>query len=247
MAPIKTEAIVLKKHNFRETSVILSLYTEKTGKIKGVLKGVRTEKSKVPPLAFTPGAYISTLIYIKRYSELNLISSPSLLQFYEMSCKENLAVWRLILNLVDLFTPEKDIDREMFYLLKNTGEVLTKSLNPEVIFIAFKLKFIKILGYGIELSRCVVCRKKNINYLFSGKLGGIICNECKNRDIKRVNISEKVVNIMQQLEKMHIQRCSIIKRIPVDILQKINFYANITLNYHSEIDKIWWVNEKNIL
>ncbi|MCX8082461.1 MAG: DNA repair protein RecO [bacterium] len=247
MAPIKTEAFVLKKHNFRETSVILSLYTEKAGKIKGVLKGVRVEKSKVPPLTFTPGAYICTTVYLKKHSELNLISSPFLLQYYENICKKNLYVWHLILNLVDLFTPEKDVDKEMFTLLKDTGDAFKESSNPEVIFITFKLKFIKILGYGIELSKCVVCRKQNPVYLFSGKLGGLICNVCKHRDPQRVNISKKIIHIMQQMEKMDMKRCFVIKRIPFDILQKINFYANITLNYHSEIDKIWWTNEKNIL
>jgi len=175
MAPIKTEAIVLKKHNFRETSVILSLYTEATGKVKGVLKGVRTEKSRVPPLTFTSGAYIFTSLYIKRSSELNLISSPSLLQYYEMPSKQGLTAWRLILNLVDLFTPEREIDRKIFYLLKDTGGILTSCSNPEIIFIAFKLQFIKLLGYGIELSRCVVCRKNAPTYLFSGRHGGLIC------------------------------------------------------------------------
>jgi DNA repair protein RecO (recombination protein O) len=247
MAPIKTEAIVLKKHNFRETSVILSLYTEATGKVKGVLKGVRTEKSRVPPLTFTPGAYIFTSLYIKRSSELNLISSPSLLQYYEMPYKESLTVWRLILNLVDLFTPEREMDRKIFYLLKDTGGILTSCSNPEIIFIAFKLQFIKLLGYGIELSRCVVCRETAYTYLFSGRHGGLICEECKQKDQQRVYISKNVLNVMQKLERMEIKKCPVIKSIPVEILRKINFYANITLNYHSEIDKIWWTNEKNIL
>lgn len=247
MTPVKTEAIVLKKYNFRETSVILSLYTEDTGKVKGVLKGVRIEKGRVPPLIFTPGAYIHTFIYIKRSSELALISSPTLLKYYEMPSKENIGVWYLILKLVDLFTAEKEADKQMFCLLRDTGELLTYCLTPEILFLIFKLKFIKILGYGIELSRCVVCRKTEPPFLFSGKLGGLICNNCKNRDPQRVNISTSVINIMRQMERIDIKRCTVIKSIPVDILRKINFYANITLNYHSEIDKIWWTDEKNIL
>lgn len=247
MALIKTEAIVLKKHNFRETSVILSLYTEEAGKVKGVLKGVRTEKSRIPPLTFTPGAYIHASIYLKGSSELCLISSPSLLRYYEIQQKENLTTWRLILNLVELFTPEREVDREIFYLLKDTGELLTISSNPGIIFITFKMKFIKILGYGIELSNCVVCRKNSDIYMFSGKLGGLICEGCKSRDSQRVNISNKVINVMRQIERMDMKRCGIIKSIPLEIMRKINFYANITLNYHSEIDKIWWTDEKNIL
>ncbi|NLG12224.1 MAG: DNA repair protein RecO [Elusimicrobia bacterium] len=247
MAPIKTEAIVLKKHNFRETSVILSLYTENAGKIKCILKGVRAEKSKIPPLAFTPGAYIHASVYLKQNSELNLLSSPSLLQYYDLGYKKNLIGWRLILNIVDLFTPEREKDENIFSLLRETSEILAASANPEVIFVAFKIKFIKILGYGIELSRCVVCRKESKAYMFSGKLGGLICEECKSKDPQRSNILKKVINVMQQMDRMDIKKCRIIKHIPVEILHKINFYANITLNYHSEIDKIWWSNEKNIL
>jgi recombinational DNA repair protein (RecF pathway) len=47
MPPIKTDAFVLKRIDFRETSVILTLFTKELGKIKGVLKGVReTERNR---------------------------------------------------------------------------------------------------------------------------------------------------------------------------------------------------------
>ncbi|MBN1445158.1 MAG: DNA repair protein RecO [Candidatus Omnitrophica bacterium] len=247
MAPVKTEAIILKKNNFRETSVILSLYTEHLGKIKGLLKGVRTEKSRIPPLAFTPGAHIFALSYMKRSSELNLISSPSLIEYYDICGKENLKAWHLILNLVNLFTQEKEKDEKIFNLLKKTGKILVSSSTPEIVFVIFKLRIIKIFGYGIELSRCTICRKEEEHPFFSGKEGGIVCRKCRGREAYAVNISGRILNVMRQLERMDIEKSGIIKSIPGEILRKINFYANITLNYHTDMDKIWWANEKNLL
>lgn len=247
MAPLKTEAIVLKKNNFRETSVILSVYTEHMGRIKGLLKGVRTEKSRIPPLTFTPGAHIFAVLYMKRFSELNLISSPSLIQFYETGGKRNLKIWHLMLNLVNLFTPEKEKDEKVFVLLKECGSMLSSIKTPEILFVIFKLKLIKILGYGIELRRCIICGSGEKTNLFSGKLGGIVCHKCKHKDYRAIIISDRVLQVMRQLERMKIENACIIKSIPREILEKVNFYGNITLNYHTGLDKIWWTNEKNLL
>ncbi len=49
----KTEGVLLKKRDLRETSLIVTFYTKDFGKISGVLKGVRGERptaSGVPQL-----------------------------------------------------------------------------------------------------------------------------------------------------------------------------------------------------
>jgi DNA repair protein RecO (recombination protein O) len=43
---VKTEAVVLNKIDYRDTSVIASLYTEDFGKISAIIKGGRSSKSK---------------------------------------------------------------------------------------------------------------------------------------------------------------------------------------------------------
>jgi len=246
MAPIKSEGIILKKMNYRETSVILTLFTEEMGKIKGVLKGVRSEKSKIPPATFTPGAYIFTFIY-KKKSNLHLLSSPSLINSFEMEKRKNLKAWHLSLKLINLFTQEGSKEKDIFNLLKTAGFLYSKTETPEIIFTGFKIKLIKILGYGIELEKCVSCRKNSKYFLFSGKLGGILCKECAKKDVNSIRISPKVLNVMKQMNKMDFEKFNVIKKIPKEILEKINFYSNITLNYHSEIENIWWNDEKYII
>lgn len=246
MAPTKIKAIVLKKNNFRETSVILSLYTKEYGKVKCVLKGVRTEKSRVPPLVFMPGSCIFAFFYMRR-SELGLLSTPSLIDSYQMDLKRNFVAWSVILNLVNLFTPEKEKEEELYLMLQETGKMLSELDIPEIIFVCFKIKLIKILGYGIELNRCIICRNEtNITY-FSGKLGGVICNNCRVKDIISIRMPLRILNVMRQLEKINFYRLRAIKKIPKEILLKMNFYSNVILNYHVGLNHIWWEDEKNIL
>lgn len=245
MAPIKIEAIVLKKIDFRETSVILSLYTEHMGRVKCILKGVRTDRGRVPPLVFTPGSSIFGFLYMRR-SELGLLSSPSLVDSYEIVKRKNLAVWHIILNLVNLFTPEKAKEEEIFYLLKEAGAMLAVTDTPLITFVSFKIKFVKILGYGIELKRCIICGKESGLYLFSGKLGGIVCKDCSKKELTSVRISPGVLMVLRQLNKMDFKKLRVVKKVPESMLEKINFYANITLNYHTGLNKIWWDNEKSV-
>ncbi len=246
MPPIKSEGIVLKKFDFRETSVILSIYTENMGKIKGVLKGVRSEKSKIAPLTFQPGSHIFTLIYKKR-GELNLFSSPSLLNNFEIKEKKNSNVWFYILNLLDIFTPENLQDNKILHLTLEIGNYLEKASNPEIVLTFFKTKFIKSLGYGFHLEKCISCNKEDKMYFFSGKLGGIICRNCNKKDINAVRISFPVLKIMRMFDTLDFDKIKIIKSIHKDILNKLNFYINTTLHFHSDIDKIWWENEKNLI
>ena len=46
MAIIKTEAIVLKTFDFRETSLIAHFFTKDHGRVNGILKGIRKDPRK---------------------------------------------------------------------------------------------------------------------------------------------------------------------------------------------------------
>src|SRR3989338_11065325 len=46
MAIQTTEALVLNRREFRETSILATFYSKDFGKIKGILKGIRGEKAR---------------------------------------------------------------------------------------------------------------------------------------------------------------------------------------------------------
>ncbi|MCM8772030.1 MAG: DNA repair protein RecO [Candidatus Omnitrophica bacterium] len=244
MPPIKTEGFVLKKVNFRETSVILTLFTRELGKIKGVLKGVRSEKSKISPLTFTPGAYIFTLVY-KKKNELNLLSSPNLINFFEFKDRIFLKIYFLILNLIDTFLPEFQKEESIFFLLQKTVDCLQTNKRNYLVFLGFKIKFIEILGYGIKIDRCTKCGIKiNLNFL-SPKCGGVVCKNCGILEPDCVKISNKILSIIKFIKKVDLKNLDVL-RIKKEEAEKINYLCNLVLYYHTNLNFVWWENEKDI-
>ena len=79
---VKTEGIVLKRMDFRETSRIVTLYTKSFGKIKVLAKGVRRPKSKF-------GSSLETLtrtaivFYKREQKDLYTISEGDILDSFE--------------------------------------------------------------------------------------------------------------------------------------------------------------------
>ena len=244
MPPIKTDAFVLDKINFRETSVILTLFTREFGKIKGVLKGVRSQKSKIPPLTFSEGSYIYLFVY-KRKTGLNLFTSPTLIDFLNFEKKSEFRVFLWILKLIDLFVPENQIEEKIFSLIFGSKEVLKYTKKPYLVFLGFKIKFIETLGYGIKTDICSKCNSNKKIYFFSPKMGGVICGECGKREFDCIKISGKINSIMRFMKRIDLKDVEILK-IKKSECEKINFLCNLVLYYHTSFDLIWWENEKYI-
>ena len=73
-----TDAIVLRRYLYRETSVIVTCLTEQYGKIKGLVKGLRTPASR--HRSAMEALTINRLVfYDTRTSQLHLISQCELL------------------------------------------------------------------------------------------------------------------------------------------------------------------------
>jgi DNA repair protein RecO (recombination protein O) len=243
MPPIKTDGFVLKRIDFRETSVILTLFTKELGKIKGVLKGVRSQKSKISPLTFSEGSYINLFVY-KKKTGLNLFTSPFLIDFLNFEKKREYKVYLWILKLIDLFVPENQTDENIFSLIFTTKEVLKYTKKPWLVFLGFKIKFIEILGYGIKTDSCSKCNNRKI-YFFSPKIGGVLCKECGKREFDCVKILGKINSIMKFVKKKDLRNIEVLK-VKKNDCEKINFLCNLILYYHTSFDFIWWENEKYI-
>ncbi|HPP12605.1 MAG TPA: DNA repair protein RecO, partial [bacterium] len=231
---------------FRETSVILDLLSMKLGKIRGVLKGVRKPKSRVAPLAFHPGSYIFVFVYPRSRGGLMLLHAPQLVQAFPMAGAKRSAIWQLMLRLVNLFLPEQEKCQEVVRALLESGQMMMGKVSPEVVYVWFKMKMVRLLGYGLELNRCLLCRRQGKLGFISGRLGGVLCDRCLPRDRRAVRISRAVLGVMRYLERTPAERLEVIKKIPAEILEKTNFFLNLVLQYHAEAGYIWWQDERNI-
>jgi len=71
MAILKTDALVINKRDFRETSLLADFYTRDHGKIRGILKGIRKDPRKFASTV-EPFSRNEIVFYKSRTSTLHL-------------------------------------------------------------------------------------------------------------------------------------------------------------------------------
>lgn len=190
---IKTDAIVLSKMNFGDTSSIASLFTEDLGKISVIIKGARSPKSKYGKIV-DPINYLSVVLYKKESREIQLLSNADIIEHFT-DIKNDLkklgyayAVVELVKNLLAEHEVNKKIFKGIIKILKklNSGDE-----KEEVIFGRFFFFFLKESGYEIQVNNCAICGKENFEYrVYYSREKGFICNECSKSviDIYDINL-----------------------------------------------------------
>ncbi|MCH8171317.1 MAG: DNA repair protein RecO [Bacteroidetes bacterium] len=195
---VKTKAVVLKKINYGDTSIIASLYSEELGRISAILKGARKSKSK-PGLIIDPINIVEIVLYNKSNREIQLISSADLLSNY-LNIKEDIEKLKYAyatIELIQNLTIEGEKDLRLFKGLVKILELFNTSKEfTGVIFCRFFFFFIKELGYQFSLKKCTVCGREDIS---KEDLGfnfetGLLCSNCKKNNISTAEINQELFN-----------------------------------------------------
>lgn len=147
MAIQKTDAVLLKKKDLRETSLILTFFTRDFGKVNGVLKGARGSRarSNINPLFFNLGQII---FYEKKKSDLFIISQCETHEIFLNILKdwERASVAYYILELLDVFTEPGEKIEALFEDLSNSLRSLDSKKDATAIARLFEVKLLLALG-----------------------------------------------------------------------------------------------------
>ena len=202
---IKAEAIVLRKTNFKDSSLIVQFYTKKFGKVSALLKGARSSKSKIGSKVDVLN-HTEIVLYKKEERELHLdLVTQANLKNHFPNIKEDLdrlkyasSVCELILNLI----PENESNEKLFRgVIKIISLMNNKDSDPQVLFARFLLFFIKEIGYEISTEKCVSCGN-SLNIFGRNAFNyaeGIICENCCNDQILAYKLSAELFELFNCL------------------------------------------------
>jgi len=201
---ITTEAIVLSKIKYGDTSKITTLYTEEFGKISAIVKGGRNSKSKIGAVV-DPMNHIQIVLYKKDTREVQIISSAELLNHFRKIREnlEKLEYSQAILELLKKLTAEHESNHRLF---KGSVRILTlldtSNEIPIVTFGRFFIFFLSELGYEIQLDKCAFCGKttlENIELSYNFEIG-MLCNDCRKNHLESISISSELFKYMDCLK-----------------------------------------------
>jgi DNA repair protein RecO (recombination protein O) len=206
---IKTDAVVLSKMNYGDSSSISSLFTEDFGKLSVIVKAARSPKSKYGKIV-DPLNYLSVVLYKKESREIQLLSQADIVEHYP-NIKNNLSklgyangVVELVKNLLADHEVNKKIFKGIIKILRrlNSGDE-----KEEIIFGRFFFFFLKETGYEIQVNNCAICGKEKFeNPVYYSREKGLICNECRKSviDIYDINLELlKYLNCLKSNESVN--------------------------------------------
>ncbi|MBI2447145.1 MAG: DNA repair protein RecO [Candidatus Omnitrophica bacterium] len=198
MAIQKSESIVLRKRDFKETSAIIVLYTREFGKISGIVKEIKRPKSLDYNGGLEPFSYNRIVFYESSRSNLDKISQSEVVDYFDLIRKslEKTAYASYLIELVDKFTELNDKNEAVFNLLLESLKALSVigEGDNERLRLAFDVKLLHLSGFMPRLDTCGSCGKRlSGDGHFNIYHGSLICNRCIRRGEEKFEICKGTV------------------------------------------------------
>ena len=173
----RTEAIILRRYEFAEADRLLTLYTQSTGKIRAIAKGVRKIKSR--QLGHVE-LFTRAVMMISQGRELHVVSQCELIEPY-LPLREDLqrgAYANYIGELVENFTEFDEQHEAIFDLLNHTlGWLSEPDVNLMLVTRYSELHLMKLVGFLPSLFHCAVGQEElePRDQYFGVVEGGVVC------------------------------------------------------------------------
>jgi DNA repair protein RecO (recombination protein O) len=197
---VKTEAVVLSKINFGDSSNIASFFTKDFGKLSAIVKGGRNPRSEIS-MIIDPPNHLELVIYRKDSRDIQLISAASIISHFSKIKEdyEKLKYSYGIIELVKKLTAENEVHLMLFRGLARILDLLdTSNEKPEVLFSRFFVFFLDQIGYDLQLNSCASCGRTNLEGMqlsYNFEIG-ILCENCKGKFIESFKIPAELFNYL---------------------------------------------------
>jgi DNA repair protein RecO (recombination protein O) len=231
----KTEAIVLRRMDFRETSLIVDFFTRDFGKLSGILKGIRLEPDK-----FASTVEISShndiVFYKKINTSLHLVSACDLRdKFFNLrNSIIKAGISSFMMELISAVMQPEDKNEDVFDLTVNSLKELEKTNNPEKIATIFKIKMLALSGFKPHFDSCVSCSDKILGQSkFSLSLGGLLCPKCSFKDLSARAIFRGTIASILHIEKNDF-KTNLNLGLNPQIKKELEIILNAFFNFHLE-------------
>lgn len=238
---VQTDGVVLHAMKYRDTSKIVSLYTKKFGKIKVIAKGVRSQKNKFGS-SLEPMSISSVVMYKKEQRDLHLLSKSeiavTLSNLYNHS--DRMFIGLALIELVNMVMHDEEENEAVYNLLVQALQALNDAQRNHLnIFLSFMVKLFEQFGFGLTLSKCLLCGK-TIETVPAGALrirlsdGKMICPDCAStHHSSGMEIQGGVVKSLYYFQNNEIHKSPLLTLAPLvqhDALSVMQSY----LRYHIE-------------
>jgi len=177
----KVTGFIVSTTDYGETSLVIQLFTKEYGLIGVMGKAVKSFKSKLRALTmrFTYGYFY---IYYKE-GKLSILKEVDVINPFRR-IHQDIALISYMNYISDLSSQVyKESENEIvFDLMISTLIKMDQGFDPAVLSSILEVKYLPLLGVGLNLDGCVRCGSKVNIVTIDGDLGGLVCKNCYQKE-----------------------------------------------------------------
>lgn len=243
MATYQTEAMILRRSNFGEADRLVTVFSDRYGKIRAVAKGIRRPAAK---MAGSLELFSKTHLRLAQGKNLDIIveSNPSQLWPGIRDNLDRIHLASYLCELIDKTTQESESHPSIYRLLVESLEFIDRAdyVSNQLIADYFRLRLMRELGYEPMLDRCSVGHEKLEpgGNSWSSSAGGLVCDDHSKQADRAVPIQDNTVKMMRlMLNRLPAQAGGLAQiaqiEVPDDVKNQAHRIIDDFFDYHFDI------------
>ena len=201
MDVFKTNAIVIERSDFSETSQIVTFFTRNSGRIESIAKGIRRPKATFEG-ALDLLDVVEIVFSQKDVLNLAVLRESTLLESFDAlrSDPVRYTVACCMVEIVREITRSHDPNPELYDAFLASLRAAAAWLDPVKPLWAFVLKALSLTGFMPPLDRCSVCSSpisKAREVAFSVSKGGPVCSNCAPSTGEVIRASGETLSVLR--------------------------------------------------
>lgn len=185
MKLLKVKGVVIKEVPYKDNDKIITLMTDKLGKISCIAKGAKKTNSAL--LASCQLLVYSEFVLYKGTSFYHINSAETIDTFYSLRTDyDKLEKAYELTKVLNSLVVENEETESILSLYLNSLFAISKNMFEfNYIMSVFKLKMLVLLGYSPSIISCTNCNKRMLDeqvsgYYYSFNTNSVLCGTCYN-------------------------------------------------------------------
>ncbi|MFD1485643.1 DNA repair protein RecO [Lacticaseibacillus baoqingensis] len=220
--------LVIARHNYRESDMLVKLLTDRFGKKMFLLRRARKPGFRLTAgiLPFTEATYVgsvsddglSFLTALKEAHQYRTISGDITLNAYAT----------YILSLIDQAYPDGEPILRWYQEAKQALELIDDGFDPAVITNIIEVQLLAAFGVQPQWAGCVIDGRSDLPLDFSERYGGVLCQAHWHLDNYRFRIQPKAMYLLRRFSVLDLAQ-----------LHSINVSAATKAELRRVLDRIY--------
>ena len=232
MAQITTNAIVLRRADYRDNDRMITLFSPTLGRVDALVRGCRRQKSPLMAASelFCAGEYV---LYVSR-EHVTVVSCQVTDTYFGLRADyEKLSHGMYALELcAAAVQPDQENERLFLLLLRSLAHLCYGDVPPRRVTAVFLMGMTSLLGFRPQVGRCAKCATpvlqnrvgdETLIAAFSPEHGGVLCPGCSAGE--KCRLREKDVVYLQEIMRRGVKTLEDEGECPAQLFEALRSMA----------------------